>query len=130
MKKKVLKVCIVIFVILAVIGLFCYHGLRQYFDNNTWATVTVNGTSDGETADTYYDDQECLKGDRISISTLTLEVTNVEHDGTLSFTVKSGELKDESGNKIQKDVLEKGVMKSYKSGSDSFTLCVTSNRYR
>ena len=31
---------------------------------------------------------------------------------------------------LQKDVLEKGVMKSYKSGSDRFTLCVTSNRYR
>lgn len=97
-------------------------------DSNTCSTVAISGTRMSDTADTYYDQQECRKGDQISIGSLTLLVTRVDKKGTLSFEVKHGELANESGETIQSDELKLDEQKNYKSGNDRFSLRVVSKK--
>ncbi len=127
--KKALKIIIPILVILAIIIIICVVSVNKYFDTHTWSTVEISGVSDGETEDAYYEQRECLKDDQISVGTLTLVVTNIEHDGTLQFSVKYGELKDDEGNVIKTDELKLMEQKHYKSGNDSFSLRITSHGY-
>ena len=127
--KTLRKIVIVLFFMLCAFGVLAYMLSLEYIDTHTWATVMIEGTSDGEVADAYMEERECLKGSQIRIGTLSLEVTKVDHKGNLSFKVKNGELKDEAGNVIRSDEIGKGVVKTYTSGNDHFTLRITSNRY-
>ncbi|MBR6328871.1 MAG: hypothetical protein IKR68_04395 [Lachnospiraceae bacterium] len=130
MNKKIKWILIVMAVLFAIFCVVAYLGIRDYTDTHTWATVTVSGTDNGETADAYYYQQECLKNDQISIGTLTLVVTDIKHDGTLSFSVKNGELKNYNGETITSDVLQYGVQKNYSHDTHSFSLCITDKRYQ
>ena len=127
--KTFRKCVIVFFFTMCVLGVIAVVLAQQYVDTHVWATVMIAGTRDAETADAYMEERECIKGDQINIGTLTLEVTKVDHKGNLSFKVKNGELKDESGNVIRSDEIGKDVVKSYTSENDHFTLRITSNRH-
>ena len=104
--------------------------VNHYFDQNTWATILVNGEVNSDTADAFVDEHEYLKGDRITFGTVILEVTHIEHDGTVSFSVKQGNLYDEKGNEIHIGTLSREEKARYRIENGQVFLCVTGNRYQ
>lgn len=116
--------------LLSVLGVITFHSIQKYTDTHTWATVAVNGEHHGDTDDAYSDQREYLKNDQLSVGTLTLVITDITHDGTVTFKVKNGELKNQSGAVIEEDILTLNQAKYYQSDKDSFSLRVTSNRYQ
>lgn len=125
--KKIIGAAVCVLAALTAMGII---SMQKYIDTHTWATVAINGTRDAKTADAYSEQHEYLKGDQISVGTLTLTVTGISHAGTVQFTVKNGTLTDAGGNEIKKDVLEENIQKEYTSGDDHFSLCVVSHRYQ
>ena len=121
--KKILPL-IVVGIILVCGCTYLYKEYLKYRDLNTWVTVAISGTRMTDIADAYYEQQECRKGDKISIGSLTLLVTHVDKNGTLSFEVKHGELANESEEVIQSDELKYEEKKDYRSGNDRFSLYV------
>lgn len=101
-----------------------YRIISKYNDTEKWAAVTISGTRESDTFDAYYDQQKCMKGDQISVGPLTLLVTDIKNDGTVSFSVENGELIDDAGNTIWSDVLTPGEQKDYQSGNDRFMMWV------
>ncbi len=104
--------------------------INHYFDRNTWATILVSGEIHSDTADAFVDEHEYLKGDRITFGTVILEVTQIEHDGTVSFSVKQGRLYDEKGNEIHTGTLSREGKVYYRIENGQVSLSVTANRYR
>lgn len=104
--------------------------INHYFDQNTWATILVSGEIHSDTADAFVDEHEYLKGDRITFGTVILEVTQIEHDGTVSFSVKQGRLYDEKGNEIHTGTLSREEKVYYRIENGQVSLSVTANRYR
>ena len=128
MKKKIILSSIMI---LAAIAVICaVFGINNYIDTHTWATISIDGVSESETSDAFDQQQECLKGDHISIGSVILEVTDITHDGTVTFVVVQGDLQDESGNSIDEDTLTLRAKKRYRIPNGNIGLEVVSNRYQ
>lgn len=132
MSKKKLKILLAVLIPVAVIAILVgvvYSSLKQYHDRNTWAVVSVSGSVSGETDDAFEEQKELLKGETLVFENVILEVTNVDHDGTISFIVKQGNLYDESGDSVKKLTLNKGEKVRYRIDGGSVYLEVISNYY-
>lgn len=119
-----------VLLLLGAIGAMIWRSIQIYSDTHTWATVAVAGEHHGDTDDAYSDQREYLKGEQLSVGTLTLVITDITHDGTVTFRVKYGELTDQSGASVEEDTLTLNQVKYYSTSEDSFSLRVTSNRYQ
>ncbi|MBR1700742.1 MAG: hypothetical protein IJ716_02180 [Lachnospiraceae bacterium] len=127
-KKTIIGLILICLLICMVIG--AVVSVKHYFDRNTWATILVNGEINSDMSDAFVYEQEYLKGDRITLGTVILEVTHIEHDGTVSFSVKQGNLYDEKGNEIHTGILPRGEKTCYRIKDGQVFLCVTGNRYQ
>nr|MBQ8252831.1 hypothetical protein [Lachnospiraceae bacterium] len=133
-KSKRLKILLIAIITIAIIAVLVWLvfivPISRYFENNTWATIRITGESHTDTDEAFYEDRECLKGDRISMGNISLEITQITHDGEVYFNVVSGTITDDRGNEINQDSLIKGVKKDYTSKDIVFSLEVIGNRYR
>ena len=129
-KSKRLKNLLIAIIAIAIIVVLVIVPISRYFENNTWATIRITGESHTDTDEAFYEDRECLKGDRISMGNISLEITQITHDGDVYFDVVRGTITDNRGNEINQDSLTKGVKKDYKSKDIVFSLEVIGNRYR
>jgi uncharacterized membrane protein len=129
-KKRLIIILIILAVVLGLPATFIIYGINKYIDTHSWATIAVDGAySESDVEDAIYYQQECLKGDYISMGSVDIKITKITHDGTVTFKVVMGELKDESGNIIKKDTLELQNKKGYKIPEGYMQLEVVSNRY-
>ena len=104
--------------------------LKQYHDTHTWAVISVTGEIDSDTAETFSFEQEYQKDDTIKFENVTLKITHVQMDGTVTFSVRQGNLYDESGKNIGTDTISKDTVSNYKLDNGFASLTVTSNRYQ
>lgn len=129
-KKKIILISILIpLVLITTLIVVIYVGLNNYHDRNTWAVVSIEEVSSEETTDKIVPSKDLLKGDTVSLDDVTLEVTNVEHDGTISFRVKNGTLSDESGNQINKMNVKKDEKFCVRTERTSYVIYVENNYY-
>jgi len=129
-KKRLIIVLIVLAVITGLFAIIMIGGIKKYIDTHSWATIAVDGAyNKSDISDAFYSQQECLKGDYIGIGSVDLKITDITHDGRVTFEVMMGEVKDESGNIIKKDTLELQNKKGYKIPEGYMQLEVVSNRY-
>lgn len=66
----------------------------------------------------------------IKIGNVILNITDISHDGTVSFSVQQGELYNEEGETIDADTIFKDAKSNYKLHNGFLSLNVTSNRYQ
>lgn len=132
MDKNKIKAIIGLILILLFVGMVicAVVSVNHYFDRNTWATIMVNVEINSDTADAFVEEHEYLKGNRITFGTVILEVADIKHDGTISFSVKQGNLYDEKGNEIRTGTLSKGEKMYYRIENGQVFLSVTANRYQ
>ena len=129
-KKKTLIIIIAAVFIIIGIAVFAVWGIQHYMDKNTWATVRVTGTAMSDTADAFEGDQECKKDDTLSFAGVRLRITDIRHDGTVTFSVEQGKLLDDSGAAVTSGKLVLHEKADYKLTNGWVQLTVTSNRYR
>mgnify|MGYP006916069513 CR=1 FL=1 len=120
---KGLAIAAVVLVILAAMAALGIYEINKYMDTHTWATIHISSDKTDE-------EQEYLKGDRITLSGAELTITKVTHDGTVSFDVSDGKLYDASGKSLTSDILHLGEEKHYSTDKYELTLCVKDNRYQ
>lgn len=60
---------------------------------------------------------------------MTLIITNITTDGTVTFSVQKGDLYDESGKKIDDDTIFLNAKSNYKLNNGVVSLTVTNNWY-
>ena len=129
-KKTIIIVTLAgVFVIIGLI-VFGVWAIQQYMDRNTWATVRVTGTAQSDTADAFESEQECLKGDTLSFAGVILRITDIRHDGTVTFSVEQGKLLNENGAAVTSGKLVLHEKADYKLTNGWVQLTVISNRYR
>lgn len=132
-RKKILKaaaIIIAIIISLFVLGYFLlYRPVVQYMDTHTWATITVSGEVHAETSDAYVETHEYLQGERISFDSVSLEIKDITHDGTVDFQVVRGHIYDESGKEVREGTLYEGKKQYYKINNGVFDINVDSSRY-
>ena len=131
-KKKKIIIISTIVAVFIIIGLIVFGvwEIQQYTDRNTWATIRVTGAVQSDTADAFESEQECLKGDTLSFAGVILRITDIRHDGTVSFSVEQGKLLNENGAAVSSGMLVKKTGTDYRLDNGYVTLTVTSNRYR
>lgn len=131
-KKKKIVLAAVSAAVLAIAALtvLIFAGLQGYTARNTWATIRVTGTRISDTADAFDSEQECLRGDTVSFAGVVLRVTDIRHDGTVSFSVEQGGLYGKDGLPVNTDRLVKDESSDYRLADGSVVLTVTDNRYR
>ncbi len=131
-KKKKTIIIVTLAGVFVIIGLIVFGvwAIQQYMDKNTWATVRVTGAVQSDTADAFESEQECLKGDTLSFAGVILRITDIRHDGTVSFSVEQGKLLNENGAAVSSGMLVKKTGTDYRLDNGYVTLTVTSNRYR
>lgn len=127
-KKRIIIVLIVLAVVLGLIATILISGIKKYIDTHTWATIAVDGIYYG-TDDPFNHQEEYLKGDYFGAGSVDLMITDITHDGTVTFKVMYSELRDESGNIIDKDTLDLHIKKQYRIPEGYMQLEVVSNRY-
>jgi len=131
-KKKKIIIISTIVAVFIIIGLIVFGvwEIQQYMDKNTWATIRVTGAAQSDTADAFEGDQECKKDDTLSFAGVRLRITDIRHDGTVTFSVEQGKLLDENGAAVTSGKLVLHEKADYKLTNGWVQLTVTSNRYR
>lgn len=129
-KKKIIISVIVVLVSILTTVIFAVVEMNIYIDTHTWATVSISGEIHSDTADAFSEQYEYLKGDTISFGNVILDITDITHDGEVTFSVKQGNLYNDSGEAVSKDMLIKGVKSEYKLENGTVYLTVTANRYQ
>ena len=129
-KKKIIIIISAITLVLAALVVVAVMAVHHYMERNTWATIRAAGTRMGDTADAFESEQECLKGDTLSFAGVILRITDIRHDGTVSFSVEQGKLLNENGAAVSSGMLVKKTGTDYRLDNGYVTLTVTSNRYR
>ena len=131
-KKKKIIIISTIVAVFIIIGLIVFGvwEIQQYMDRNTWATIRVTGAAHSDTADAFEGDQECKKDDTLSFAGVRLRITDIRHDGTVTFSVEQGKLLDENGAAVTSGKLVLHEKADYKLTNGWVQLTVTSNRYR
>lgn len=129
-KKKIIIIISAITLVLAALAVVAVMAVQHYMERNTWATIRAADTRMGDTADAFEGEQECLKGDTMSFAGVTIRITDVKHDGTVTFSVEYGKLFDENGEPVSNGKIVKKSGTNYSLGNGSVTLTVVSNRYR
>lgn len=132
-RKRILKIVIIIIAILLgliMLGYFLlYRSVRKYIDTHSWATITISGEVNAETSDAFMETREYLQGEIISIDSVSLEIKDITHDGTVDFIVVQGQIYDESGKEVREETLYKGKKERYKINNGAFYINVDSSRY-
>lgn len=128
--RKTIAVLISLLAFIIALLAFLVNRFNHYFDTHTWATISISGMIEDETSDAFEQSQECLKGDTISVQGTILYIDKIEHDGTVYFHVKQGEMKNENGELVEKDVLTSHDKKRYRVKNGSIHIEVISNRYQ
>ena len=130
-KSKRFKIIIIILaVILTFLIVSAIKSVNKYIDTHTWATISITGTINSDTSGSFNYEHEYLKGDIIKIGNVILNITDISHDGTVSFSVQQGELYNEEGETIDADTIFKDAKSNYKLHNGFLSLNVTSNRYQ
>ena len=128
-KKLFIAVGCIFALLIALIAVFVAE-VNRYADTHTWATVAVSGEMHADTDEAFVESHEYLKGDTIAFGNVTLEVTNITTDGTVTFSVQRGELYNETGEAIQTGSIGKEEPARYKIAQGTVSLTVTDNRYQ
>lgn len=126
-KKKIMITIIVVISLLVFVGLFFMISIHRYIDTHTWATIKITGEVN---TNTFESEQECLKGDTVSIGNVVLRVTDITHEGEVSFKVEQGKLMDSAGNSIDEVTLTKEDNKEFRLDNGYFNITVISNRFQ
>ncbi len=127
---KIIKILLVLLIVVAALIAFLYGEVLKYTDTHTWATIYMTGTMDSDTADTFSEEHEYLKGEDIVIGTTILRITKITHAGDVTFEVKQGEIKNDSGVIVLVDTISLNESKWYRMSNGNFNLRVTNNRYQ
>lgn len=129
-KRNVLFIGIIVVVmVLAILAVIFITSINHYFDTHTWATVSVSGEINLDASDAPVKEQEYVKGDNIILGSVILKITDITHDGTVTFSVQQGNLYKEAGGAVNSDTLVKGVKANYKMDEGTVSLIVNSSRY-
>ena len=132
-KHKTKKIIIIITMILLLfIGgmIVVIREINHYVDTHTWATVRVTGEIHSDTDDAIYEEHEYLKGDHISFADVSLSITDITHNGDVTFSVQRGNLYNAEKQEIKSDTLHRAVNTAYSIDNGSICLQVTDNRYQ
>lgn len=129
-KKKIIIIVVTVLVLALSAIVITVAEINKYVDTHTWATVSISGEINSDTADAFSEQREYLKGDSISFGDVILDITDITHDGEVTFSVKQGNMYNESGESVGKDTLTKGVKSNYKLNNGTVSLTVTDNRYQ
>lgn len=106
MKVKKIIIIVGIFVILAGAGLFFISSHKKQKPVNMGVTISVSGTTeDEECCNAFYQENKCEVGDSVSLNTASIQITEIEPDGTVHFVVLSGSVSLD-GKEIKEGVLK------------------------
>ena len=134
MKTKKRKIwCIiagVILLLLAALAVMVGISVQKYMDTHTWATVTVSGERHGDTDEAFDETHEYLKGDCITCGSVSLEITKITHDGTVTCKVAEGTLKDDAGVEVAGCTVTRDTPGYFIMEHGTMMLRVVSNRYQ
>lgn len=128
-RNKIIIAILVAFFILSALTVFSIMSINKYIDTHTWATICVKGTIDQDNTDSFNFEREYLKGDAIAFGNVILDITDISHDGTVTFSVRQGDLYNETGKNIDGDTISKDAGSDYLINNGSVSLTVTNNRY-
>ena len=123
---------IVLALVLALIGGIVWtsvYSVGKYFDNNTWASIRVSGVAESETSDAFEEEHEYLQGDRISIGNVTLLITDITHDGDVSYKVEQGRLMDDGGEEVTDGILHPDQNTSFRLDNGYVDILITRHWY-
>lgn len=129
-KKKIIISVIVVLLSILTTVIYVVVEMNVYIDTHTWATVSISGEIHSDTADAFSEQHEYLKSDSISFGNVILDITDITHDGEVTFSVKQGNLYNDTGEAVTKDTLTKGVQSIYKLDNGTVYMTVTANRYQ
>lgn len=129
-KKRNKIIIIAVVFLLALITASVIRSVHKYVDTHTWATIRMTAEINSDTPDSILYEHEYLKGDNIVIGNVTLAITKISTDGTVTFSVQQGELYNEAGKSIDADTIFKNAQSNYKLNDGVMSLTVTSNRYQ
>lgn len=104
--------------------------IDHYIDTHTWATVYITGEINSDTSDAFAEEHEYLKGDKISFAGITLKITDITHDGTVTFSVERGDLYNDYVEAVDSDIITKDENKHYKIDNGTVYIRVIGNRYQ
>ena len=91
-KSKVIRIIIIVVAFIsALLAVSTIRSIKKYHDKYTWAKISVTGEIYSDTSSSFSNEYECLKGDTISIDDVTLIITNITTDGTVTFSVQKGD---------------------------------------
>ena len=125
--KKTITAIIAAVLVLALLTTLFIVSINHYFDTHTWATIYISGEIN---SDTFAKKHEYLKGDNIEFGNVILVITDITHDGTVTFSVQQGNLFNEAGEVVDTDIIVKDVKANYKLNDGTVYLIVNSNRYQ
>ena len=129
-KNMAIKIIVIVVAfIFALLAVSTIGSIKRYHDKYTWAKISVTGKIYSDTSSSFSNEYECLKGDTIPIDDVTLIITNITTDGTVTFSVQKGDLYDESGKKIDDDTIFLNAKSNYKLNNGVVSLTVTNNWY-
>lgn len=128
--KKIITAIIAAVLVLALLTTLFIVSINHYFDTHTWATIYISGEINSDTFDAFAEEHEYLKGDNIEFGNVILVITDITHDGTVTFSVQQGNLYNEAGEVVNTDIIVKGVKANYKLNDGTVYLIVNSNRYQ
>ena len=132
-KKRIIIISIfaMLFLIFAVLfTVFLVVPYFRFIDNNTWATVTIEGEITPGANGVFELTQEYLKGDAITVGDVTLKITDIGTEGTVRLKVQSGNLYDTNGNAVKKFKIDLNNGAEYIMDNGSVNFTVISNRYQ
>lgn len=128
MKKTAIVIGAVVLlaaIIAGVIGL----SVKKYIDTHTWATIRIVEGVNAETNDVFVDSKEYLKGDTVSLDSVTLLIEDITHDGVVTIS-SSEEITDSiTGEPVNSFTMNCGEGYSFKEKNGSVTIFVDSSRY-
>ena len=131
--KKMTKAIIAITSAIAVFGGASAFAVNSYINTHSWATIMWNGVIDDETCDAVEQEDEVLKGDRLSLLCgAAATIDHVSHDGTVRLTF-SPPVTGTDGAVIETAELGSdpiNICLDSDGGTASMQLRVTSHRYQ
>ena len=135
MKKKTIVIIVSVLSILLIsfalfITIFWVNPYFKYINTHTWATVTVSGEIQSDEEGVFELTQEYLKGDTIIVGEVTLEITDIAHNGVVDMKLQSGELYDSNGNKVKKFSISLDKQGNFTMNNGTVSFQVIINRYQ
>lgn len=129
-RNKAIIVIIAAVFILTFLAVSTIVSINKYIDTHTWATIRITGEIGSDASDSFDFENEYLKGDDIEIGNVILDITDISHDGAVSFSVREGELYDEAGEKVFSATIVKDVKSNYRLNNGAVCMTVNDNRYQ